>query len=66
MQADVFRVAFLLHCGGLWIDAATSLTRPVESWLDRQHSLQMLRRSHQIHPKIATQIIMQLVRDCHY
>lgn len=57
MQADVFRVAFLLHCGGLWIDAATSLTRPVDSWLDRQHSLQMLRRSHQVHPKIATQII---------
>lgn len=57
MQADVFRVAFLLHCGGLWIDAATLLTHPVESWLDRQHSLQMLRRSHQSHPKIATQVI---------
>ena len=57
MQADVFRVAFLLHCGGLWIDAATSLIRPVESWLDRQHSFQMIRRSHQVHPKIATQII---------
>ena len=47
MQADVFRVAFLLHCGGLWIDAATSLLRPVESWMDRQHSFQMLRRSYQ-------------------
>ena len=57
MQADVFRVAFLLHSGGLWIDAATSLIRPVDSWLDRRHSLQMLRRSHQVHPKIATKII---------
>ena len=57
MQADVFRVAFLLHCGGLWIDAATSLLRPVESWMDRQHSLQMLRRSHQVHPKISSGVI---------
>ena len=57
MQADVFRVAFLLHSGGLWIDAATFLMRPVDSWLDRRHSLQMLRRSHQVHPKIATKII---------
>lgn len=57
MQADVFRVAFLLHEGGLWVDAATSLIRPIDSWLDRRHSLQMLRRSHQVHPKIATQII---------
>ena len=47
----VFRVAFLLHCGGLWIDAATSLLRPVESWMDRRHSFQMLRRSHQEHPR---------------
>ena len=57
MQADVFRVAFLLQCGGLWVDAATSLIRPVESWLDRRHSLQMLRRSHQDHPKISTGFI---------
>ena len=57
MQADVFRVAFLLHEGGLWVDAATSLIRPIDSWLDRRHSFQMLRRSHQVHPKIATQII---------
>ena len=57
MQADVFRVGFLLHCGGLWVDAATSLMRSVDSWIDRQHSFQMIRRSHQVHPKIATQII---------
>lgn len=57
MQADVFRVAFLMHCGGLWVDAATSLLRPVECWIDRRYSLQMLRRSHQVHPKIATQLI---------
>ena len=57
MQADVFRVAFLLHCGGLWIDAATSLIRPVESWLDRRHSFQMLRRAHQAHPKISSGVI---------
>jgi hypothetical protein len=57
MQADVFRVGFLLHCGGLWVDAVTSTMRPVDSWIDRRHSLQMLRRDHQEHPKIATQII---------
>ena len=57
MQADVFRVGFLLHCGGLWVDALTSAMRPVDSWIDRRHSFQMLRRDHQEHPKIATQII---------
>ena len=57
MQADVFRVAFLFHCGGLWIDAATSLIRPVESWMDRRYSFQMLRRSHQVHPKISSGVI---------
>ena len=57
MQADVFRVAFLLHCGGLWIDAATSLILPVESWMDRRHSFQMLRRTHQVPPKISTGVI---------
>ena len=57
MQADVFRVGFLLHCGGLWVDAVTSAMRPVDAWIDRRHSFQMLRRDHQEHPKIATQII---------
>ena len=57
MQADVFRVGFLLHCGGLWVDAATSTMSSVDSWIDRRHSLQMLRRDHQEYPKIATQII---------
>ena len=57
MQADVFRVGFLLHCGGLWVDAATSIIRPVDAWMDRRHSLQMLRRDHQEYPKIATPII---------
>ena len=57
MQADVFRVAFLLKCGGLWVDAATLLMRPVEFWIDRRHSLQLLRRSHQEHPKICSGVI---------
>ena len=57
MQADVFRVGFLLHCGGLWVDAVTSTMRSVDSWIDRRHSFQMLRRDHQEYPKIATQII---------
>ena len=57
MQADVFRVGFLLHSGGLWVDAATTLRRPVDSWIDHRHSFQMLRRSHQVHPKIANGII---------
>jgi len=57
MQADVFRVAFLLQCGGLWVDAATSLILPIDSWIDRRHSFQMLRRSHQHHPKISSGVI---------
>ena len=37
MQADVF-VRILIALRGLWIDAATSLLLPVDSWMDRQHS----------------------------
>ena len=57
MQADVFRVGFLLHAGGLWVDAATSLIQPIDVWIDRRHSFQMLRRSHQHHPKISSGVI---------
>ena len=33
MQADVFRIAYLLECGGLWVDAATTCFSPVETCL---------------------------------
>ena len=52
MQADVFRVAFVLACGGLWVDAATTCLSPVETWLDLQTPLLLLRKPHQTHPQV--------------
>ena len=57
MQADVFRIAFVLACGGLWVDAATTCFGPVESWLDLQTPLLLLRKPHQQHPKVCTGLI---------
>jgi hypothetical protein len=34
MQADIFRVAYLYACGGIWIDAATHCLAPLHQWLD--------------------------------
>lgn len=52
MQADVFRIGYLLASGGLWIDAATSCLSPVDQWLPEDVSLLLLRRDHQEFPKI--------------
>ena len=49
MQADVFRIAYLQHKGGLWVDAATECLLPVSTWLDPSVPLTLLRRPHQ-HP----------------
>ena len=57
MQADVLRIAFLLACGGLWVDAATTCFSPVETWLDLQAPLLLLRRSHQQHPQVCNGLI---------
>jgi len=57
MQADVFRIAFLLVCGGLWVDAATTCLSPVEAWLDSQAPLLLLRKPHQQHPHLCTGLI---------
>ena len=57
MQADVFRVAYLNARGGVWVDAATVALKPLDTWLDRDQSLVLLRRPHQEHPKVATQLI---------
>ena len=57
MQADVFRIAFVLAFGGLWVDAATTCFSPVESWLDLQTPLLLLRKPHQQHPKVCTGLI---------
>lgn len=42
-----------------WVDAGTSLIRPIDPWIDHQHSFQMvmLRRPHQYPPKIASGVI---------
>ena len=52
MQADVFRVAFVLACGGLWVDAATTCHSPVETWLELQTPLLLLRKPNQTHPQV--------------
>ena len=57
MQADVFRIAALQIQAGLWVDAATHCRQPLESWLDRQRPLVLLRRSHQQHPKVCNGFI---------
>ena len=51
MQADVFRIAFVLACGGLWVDAATTCLSPVKAWLDLQTPLLLLRKPKQIAPQ---------------
>ena len=57
MQADVFRIAYVLACGGLWIDAATVCLNTLTEWLDESASLLLLRRAHQDHPKVWNGVI---------
>jgi hypothetical protein len=54
MQADVFRMAYLLRHGGVWVDAATRLHEPLEQWLPWGHPVVLVRRKHQSHPEVAT------------
>lgn len=44
MQADIFRVAYLHACGGIWIDAATECLAPLRQWLDLSSHLLLLRK----------------------
>ena len=57
MQADVFRVAYLLRHGGVWVDAATHVKEPLGRWLPMGHSLVLLRRQGQKYPEVATGLI---------
>ena len=57
MQADVFRVGYLLASGGLWIDAATTALSPVGEWLHEDVSLLLLRRDYQVFPKVCNGLI---------
>ena len=52
MQADVFRVAFLLEWGGVWVDAATHCLAPLSTWLPLHSGLTLLRRPHQQPPAV--------------
>ena len=54
MQADVFRIAYLLRNGGVWIDAATVLYEPIVRWMPFGHPLVLLRRKHQTGTEVAT------------
>lgn len=52
MQADVFRVAYLLQHGGLWVDAATLCREPLATWLDASQPLVLLRKPQQQPPMV--------------
>ena len=54
MQADVFRIAYLLRHGGVWIDAATVLYESIERWTPFGHPLVLLKRNHQMGSGVAT------------
>lgn len=57
MQADVFRVAYLLACGGVWVDAGTVCKASLASWLELTTPLLLLRRSYQVHPEVCSAFI---------
>lgn len=44
MMADVLRIAAVVTCGGLWVDAGTTCLRPVSEWLDMDSPVVLLRR----------------------
>jgi mannosyltransferase OCH1-like enzyme len=52
MQADVFRVAYIMTHGGLWVDAATTCLSPLDHWLDPQSPLVLLRKPHMDSTKV--------------
>ena len=57
MQADVFRVAYLHACGGIWIDAATHCLAPLHEWLDLGAQLVLLRKPGMIPPLVSNGFI---------
>ena len=63
MQADIFRVAYLLVCGGVWVDAGTICKAPFTNWLDLTSPLLLLRRSHQVHPEVCSAFIYAALPD---
>lgn len=57
MKADVFRVAYLLRCGGLWVDVATTCRVPLAEWLDLRDWLTLVRRPHMEPPLVCNGFI---------
>lgn len=46
MQSDIFRVAYCLNKGGLYIDAATNCNKSLSSLFNASHTLQVMRKWH--------------------
>ena len=63
MQADIFRVAYLLVCGGAWVDVGTICKAPFANWLDLTSPLLLLRRSYQVHPEVCSAFIYAALPD---
>lgn len=46
MQADIFRVAYILKKGGLYVDCATKCLQPIENILNKDSKLILMRKWH--------------------
>lgn len=57
MKADVFRVAYLLAHGGMWVDAATICTGPISGWLNVAAPLVLIRKQGMEPPLVCNGLI---------
>jgi len=50
MASDIFRVALILQRGGVYVDMATQCRAPLDSWINLDNQLVLLRRPHMTPP----------------
>ena len=46
MRSDIFRVAFILHRGGVYVDAATKCVSSIADLIDQSDKLTLMRKQH--------------------